>query len=193
MESFYTVQGEGFHSGKAAYFIRTAGCDVGCVWCDVKESWPSEGYPSVSAHEIASRTEEHPAETVVITGGEPCMYDLTELCNALHERGKKVHLETSAAYEIKGDFDWICVSPKKFKAPLQGELKKAHELKVIGFNKSDLDFALSFESEVSSDCKLYIQPEWSRRDRMAQPISEFVKSHPRWMVSVQSHKYLNIP
>jgi len=193
MESFYTVQGEGFHSGKAAYFIRTAGCDVGCVWCDVKESWPTEGYPILSAEEIASRTEEHPAETAVITGGEPCMYDLTELCNALHARGKKVHLETSAAYEIKGDFDWICVSPKKFKAPLEQELKKAHELKVIGFNESDFDFALSFESEVSSDCKLYIQPEWSRRDRMAQSISEFIKSHPRWMVSVQSHKYLNIP
>jgi len=193
MESFYTVQGEGFHSGKAAYFIRTAGCDVGCVWCDVKESWPTEGYPILSAREIAARTDEFPAETVVITGGEPCMYDLTDLCNALHERGKKVHLETSAAYEIRGDFDWICVSPKKFKAPIHSELKKADELKVIGFNDSDLQFAQSFESEVTSNCELYIQPEWSRRDRMAESISEFVKANPRWQISVQSHKYLNIP
>ena len=193
MESFYTVQGEGFHSGKAAYFIRTAGCDVGCVWCDVKESWLTEGYPILSAREIAARTDEFPAETVVITGGEPCMYDLTDLCNALHERGKKVHLETSAAYEIRGDFDWICVSPKKFKAPIHSELKKADELKVIGFNDSDLQFAQSFESEVTSNCELYIQPEWSRRDRMAESISEFVKANPRWQISVQSHKYLNIP
>lgn len=193
MESFYTIQGEGFHSGKAAYFIRTAGCDVGCVWCDVKDSWHTEGYPVLKASELTAQCNEHPAETVVITGGEPCMYDLSDLCDQLHALGKKVHLETSAAYEIKGDFDWICVSPKKFKATIKSEIAKANELKVIAFNKSDFDFARSFENDVPENCVLYIQPEWSRRDRMAADITKFIKENTQWRVSVQSHKYLNIP
>jgi len=193
MESFYTLQGEGVFAGQAAYFIRLAGCDVGCVWCDVKDSWDVEGYPVLSAVELAQKASECEAQIVVITGGEPCMYDLADLCDELHKKGKQVHLETSGAYEIKGEFDWICLSPKKFKFPLASELSKADEFKVIVFNKSDFKWGLSYEHDLKNDCVKLFQPEWSKKEEMSALITDFVIRRPDWRISIQSHKYLGIP
>jgi len=193
MEAFYTVQGEGVHAGKAAYFIRLAGCDVGCVWCDVKESWDASGYPRVSVAQMAEDAQASGANLVVITGGEPAMYDLTALCEALHDRGMAVHIETSAAHEIRGQFDWVTLSPKKFKAPLPTELSKADELKIIVFNKSDFEWAETYAGQVSNDCVLLLQPEWDKRDSMAPLLVEYVKTHPQWRISLQTHKILQIP
>ena len=193
MEAFYTVQGEGIHAGKAAYFIRLAGCDVGCVWCDVKESWDATAYPRVSVAQMAEDAQASGANLVVITGGEPAMYDLTALCEALHDRGLAVHIETSAAHEIRGQFDWVTLSPKKFKAPLPTELSKADELKIIVFNKSDFEWAETYSGQVSNDCVLLLQPEWDKRDNMAPLLVEYVKTHPQWRISLQTHKILQIP
>ena len=193
MEAFYTVQGEGIHAGKAAYFIRLAGCDVGCVWCDVKESWDASAYPRVSVAQMAEDAQASGANLVVITGGEPAMYDLTALCEALHDRGLAVHIETSAAHEIRGQFDWVTLSPKKFKAPLPTELSKADELKIIVFNKSDFEWAETYSGQVSNDCVLLLQPEWDKRDNMAPLLVEYVKTHPQWRISLQTHKILQIP
>ena len=193
MEAFYTVQGEGVHAGKAAYFIRLAGCDVGCVWCDVKESWDASGYPRVSVAQMAEDAQASGANLVVITGGEPALYDLTALCDALHDRGMAVHIETSAAHEIRGQFDWVTLSPKKFKAPLPTELSKADELKIIVFNKSDFEWAETYAGQVSNDCVLLLQPEWDKRDSMAPMLVEYVKTHPQWRISLQTHKILQIP
>ncbi len=193
MEAFYTVQGEGLHAGKAAYFIRLAGCDVGCVWCDVKESWDASAYPRVSVAQMAEDAQASGANLVVITGGEPAMYDLTALCDALHDRGMAVHIETSAAHEIRGQFDWVTLSPKKFKAPLPTELSKADELKIIVFNKSDFEWAETYAGQVSNDCVLLLQPEWDKRDSMAPMLVEYVKTHPQWRISLQTHKILQIP
>ena len=193
MEAFYTVQGEGVHAGKAAYFIRLAGCDVGCVWCDVKESWDATAYPRVSVAQMAEDAQASGANLVVITGGEPAMYDLTALCEALHDRGLAVHIETSAAHEIRGQFDWVTLSPKKFKAPLPTELSKADELKIIVFNKSDFEWAETYSGQVSNDCVLLLQPEWDKRDNMAPLLVEYVKTHPQWRISLQTHKILQIP
>jgi 7-carboxy-7-deazaguanine synthase len=193
MEAFYTVQGEGLHAGKAAYFIRLAGCDVGCVWCDVKESWDASAYPRVSVAQMAEDAQASGANLVVITGGEPAMYDLTALCDALHDRGMAVHIETSAAHEIRGQFDWVTLSPKKFKAPLPTELSKADELKIIVFNKSDFEWAETYAGQVSNDCVLLLQPEWDKRDSMAPMLVDYVKTHPQWRISLQTHKILQIP
>ncbi|MCB9246381.1 MAG: radical SAM protein [Flavobacteriales bacterium] len=193
MEAFYTIQGEGRYTGQAAFFIRLAGCDVGCVWCDVKESWETEGYPVRSAEELAQEAEEFPANIVVITGGEPCMYDLSALCASLHSRGKRVHLETSGAWPIRGTFDWICVSPKKFKAPLTEALKMADEYKVIVYNRSDFDWGLSHEKHLKDSCIRLLQPEWSKQQQMESLIVDFIKANPRWMLSLQTHKYIGIP
>ncbi len=193
MEAFYTVQGEGVHAGKAAYFIRLAGCDVGCVWCDVKESWDASAYPRVSVAQMAEDAQDSGANLVVITGGEPAMYDLNALCDALHDRGLAVHIETSAAHEIRGQFDWVTLSPKKFKAPLPTELLKADELKIIVFNKSDFEWAETYAGQVSHDCVLLLQPEWDKRDSMAPLLVEYVKAHPQWRISLQTHKILQIP
>ena len=193
MEAFYTVQGEGVHAGKAAYFIRLAGCDVGCVWCDVKESWDASGYPRVSVAQMAEDAQASGANLVVITGGEPAMYDLTALCEALHDRGMAVHIETSAAHEIRGQFDWVTLSPKKFKAPLPTELGKADELKIIVFNKSDFEWAETYAAQVSNDCVLLLQPEWDKRDSMAPLLVDYAKAHPQWRISLQTHKILQIP
>jgi len=192
MEQFYTLQGEGAHSGKAAYFIRLAGCDVGCVWCDVKESWDAEGYPIISADALAGKASEHPSEIVVITGGEPAMYDLSGLCDALHAVGKKVHIETSGAHPIRGSFDWITFSPKKFKAPLPESASKADELKVIVFNKSDFQWATLHQEMVPSTCLLYIQPEWSKSDEIHPMMVNFIQDNPEWIMCLQTHKYLGI-
>lgn len=193
MECFQTIQGEGVYSGSSAYFIRLGGCDVGCVWCDVKESWDPNAHPKLSIQEITEMAKKSNSEIVVITGGEPAMYDLTPLCSSLHNIGKKVHIETSGAYPVNGEFDWICLSPKKFKFPLKDELAKADELKVIAFNMSDFEWANSFVNDVNDDCVLLLQPEWSKREKMTTEVINFIDSNPKWRLSLQTHKYIGIP
>lgn len=193
MEHFYTLQGEGYHQGKAAYFIRLGGCDVGCVWCDVKDSWDAEKHPKFNVENLSSKVKETPAEVVVITGGEPLMHDLTELTATLQNAGLRTHIETSGAYPLSGSWDWICVSPKKFKAPLPAIMPLAHELKVVVFNKSDLDWAEKHAAMVSPSCKLYLQPEWDKAAEITPLIVEYIKAHPQWELSLQVHKYINVP
>ncbi len=192
MEQFYTVQGEGKYTGHAAYFIRLAGCDVGCVWCDVKDSWDATGYPVFSANELAHKASFHPCDIVVITGGEPAMYDLTELTKALHNVGKRVHIETSGAHPIRGSFDWVTFSPKKFKAPLSESALLADELKIIIYNSSDFDWAIKHQEMVAKTCLLYLQPEWSKRDQMHGQMVDFVLKNPIWKIGIQSHKYIGV-
>ena len=193
MEEFYTIQGEGYHSGKAAYFIRLGGCDVGCHWCDVKESWDAGLHPLTPAETIVSNAAKYPGKAVVITGGEPLIYNLDYLTTSLRERGIKTFIETSGAYPLSGTWDWICLSPKKFKQPLPEIAPKAGELKVIVFNKSDFEWAEKYAEMVSPECKLYLQPEWSKSPVVTPLIIEYVKENPRWEISLQTHKYLNIP
>lgn len=193
MEHFYTLQGEGYHQGRAAYFIRLGGCDVGCVWCDVKDSWDAEKHPKFNVENLSSKVKETPAEVVVITGGEPLMHDLTELTATLQNAGLRTHIETSGAYPLSGSWDWICVSPKKFKAPLPAIMPLAHELKVVVFNKSDLDWAEKHAAMVSPSCKLYLQPEWDKAAEITPLIVEYIKAHPQWELSLQVHKYINVP
>lgn len=193
MEHFYTIQGEGFYAGHAAYFIRLAGCDVGCVWCDVKESWTAAEHQLIWIDDLINELLKYPARLVVITGGEPLMYDLSHLTKKLKENGFQINIETSGAYPISGSLDWICVSPKKFKAPLQSTLEKANELKCIIFHKSDFIFAEQNRKFTSSNCKLLLQTEWSKKDQMLPLIIEYVKQHPEWNISLQTHKYLDIP
>ncbi|MBO6515484.1 MAG: radical SAM protein [Bacteroidia bacterium] len=192
MEQFYTIQGEGHFVGSAAYFIRLAGCDVGCVWCDVKESWHTEGYPVYTPEELAIEAAKHPASIVVVTGGEPAMYDLTELCDALHKQGKRVHIETSGAHPIRGDFDWVTFSPKKFKAPLAEAASMANELKVVVFNQSDFKWAETHQKDVPASCELYLQPEWSKKEKLHDAIVSYVKEHTDWKIGIQSHKYIGV-
>ena len=193
MEHFYTIQGEGCHSGKPAYFVRTGGCDVGCVWCDVKESWDADAHPKMDVARIAETINATNAKIAVITGGEPLMYDMMPLTKAIQEKDIKTHIETSGAYDLTGCWDWITYSPKKFKAPLPEVALAANELKVIVFNKSDLDWALEHAKTVNESCLLYLQPEWDQREAMMPLIVEFVKQNPQWQISIQSHKYLNVP
>ncbi|WKK57665.1 MULTISPECIES: 7-carboxy-7-deazaguanine synthase QueE [unclassified Sphingobacterium] len=193
MEEFYTIQGEGYHTGKAAYFIRLGGCDVGCHWCDVKESWDASLHPLTSAEQIVANALKYPAKTVVITGGEPLLYNLTYLTQKLREAGIQIFLETSGAYPLTGYWDWICLSPKKFKGPRQDVLAAAGELKVIVFNKSDFQWAEDHAKFVGKNCKLYLQPEWSKAAEMTPLIIDYVKDNPKWEISLQTHKYLNIP
>ncbi|OJW83541.1 MAG: 7-carboxy-7-deazaguanine synthase QueE [Bacteroidetes bacterium 46-16] len=193
MEHFYTLQGEGAYSGQAAYFIRLGGCDVGCVWCDVKESWDAAVHPVMTCDSIVATAAAHPARIAVITGGEPAMYDLSELCDALHNAGFRVHIETSGAYPIRGSFDWITLSPKKFKAPVGESLAKAHELKVVVYNKNDFKWGEEHAAKVSEKCILYLQPEWSKKEEMTPLIISYIQEHPRWQLSLQTHKYINIP
>ena len=193
MEQFYTIQGEGAYTGTAAYFIRLAGCDVGCVWCDVKESWEVTPQQWMPVEDIVAEAAKYPGKTIVITGGEPLMYDLTLLTEKLHEAGIRIHIETSGAYPLSGDIDWICVSPKKFKAPLPSVCSAAHELKIIVFNKSDFDWAEKYAEMVKPDCQLFIQPEWEKRTTVEPLMIDYVKNNPQWRMSVQTHKYLDIP
>jgi 7-carboxy-7-deazaguanine synthase len=193
MEDFYTIQGEGFHQGRAAYFIRLGGCDVGCVWCDVKESWDASAHPLVSVEEMTRRAKASGTELVVITGGEPAMYDLTALTASLKDAGLETNIETSGAYPLTGTWDWVCLSPKKFKMPDASVYAKAHELKVVVYHKSDLTWAEELSQKVTSMCKLFLQPEWSKEKEMVPLIIEFVKANPQWQVSLQIHKYMNIP
>ena len=193
MEDFYTIQGEGFYQGRAAYFIRLGGCDVGCVWCDVKESWLAEAHPKVDVKEMAARAQKSGAVLVVVTGGEPSMYELSGLTYEIKTAGLRTHIETSGAYPLTGTWDWVCLSPKKFKIPHESVYQKADELKVIVFNKSDFDWAEKEAAKVSSSCRLYLQPEWSKEKEMLPLMIDYVKSHPRWTMSLQVHKYMNIP
>jgi len=193
MEHFYTIQGEGFNSGKSAYFLRLGGCDVGCVWCDVKESWPADTHPKASSTEMLNLVLQSGAKNVVITGGEPLMYNLDNLCKLLINNSLNVFLETSGAHPFSGKFDWICLSPKKFKKPLDEWYEKANELKIIVYNQSDFRWAEEHAKKVKGHCKLYLQPEWSKEKHMLPLIIEFVKKNPRWTLSLQTHKYMNIP
>lgn len=192
MEEFYTIQGEGFHTGTAAYFIRIGGCDVGCHWCDVKESWDAELHPPTDIEKIVENASVH-ADTVVVTGGEPLMWDMTPLTERLKEKNMRVHIETSGAYELSGTWDWICLSPKKNKLPTQVVYDNAHELKVIVYNKHDFIFAEEQAARVNKNAILFLQPEWSKREEMTLLIVEYVMNNPKWRVSLQTHKYLNIP
>jgi 7-carboxy-7-deazaguanine synthase len=206
MESFYTLQGEGYHQGRAAYFIRLGGCDVGCVWCDVKESWDAEKHPKFGVDAIVEKlTEETKFQIpnsksqiptlpiVVITGGEPLMHDLTELTKAIHAAGFETNIETSGSHPLSGEWDWICLSPKKFKAPLPDVVPHAHELKVVIFNKSDFTWAEEYAALVSPTCKLYLQPEWDKAAQMTPLIIDYIKANPQWELSLQLHKYINVP
>lgn len=192
MEEFYTIQGEGFHKGTAAYFIRIGGCDVGCHWCDVKESWNAETHPPTAIENIVLNAAAN-SDTIVVTGGEPLMWNMQPLTQALKEKHLQTHIETSGAYELSGDWDWICLSPKKNKLPTEKVYQEADELKVIIYNNHDFKFAEEQAEKVNSSCILYLQPEWSVREKVTPLIVDFVMKNPKWKVSLQTHKYLNIP
>ncbi|MFD2591098.1 7-carboxy-7-deazaguanine synthase QueE [Aquimarina hainanensis] len=192
MEEFYTIQGEGFYKGTAAYFVRIGGCDVGCHWCDVKESWNADLHPPTRTDIIVDNALKY-SDVIVVTGGEPLIWDLTLLTDGLRAKGAKTHIETSGAYPLSGDWDWICLSPKKVKLPKPEVYKKANELKCIVYNRSDFKFAEKQAAQVSDDCILYLQPEWSKREQMIPYIVDYVMDNPKWKVSLQTHKYLNIP
>ena len=193
MELFYSLQGEGYHQGKAAFFIRLAGCDVGCVWCDVKDSWDASKHPVLSVEEIVAAASAHPSRIAIVTGGEPLLHELDPLTTALKAAGFQTHIETSGSSPMSGSWDWVCLSPKKFKAPLAESIKAADELKVVVFNKSDFDWANSFVNDVNTDCKKYLQPEWEKSDAMTPFVIEYIKSNPSWELSAQLHKYIQVP
>lgn len=193
MEDFYTIQGEGAYQGQAAYFIRLGGCDVGCVWCDVKESWDAGGHPMTPVSAIAQRAKSSGSPMAVVTGGEPLMYELSDLTRSLKDAGMRTHVETSGAYPLTGTWDWICFSPKKFKSPHPSVPAQADELKVIIYNKSDFEWAEQHAATVPAPCALFLQPEWSREKEMLPLIIDYVKAHPQWRISLQIHKYMNIP
>jgi 7-carboxy-7-deazaguanine synthase len=193
MEKFYTLQGEGFYSGQAAYFIRLGGCDVGCVWCDVKDSWDASAHPLVDIDEIINDAKASGAEFCVITGGEPLMHNLDNLTKAIHDAGMRAHIETSGSSPMSGSWDWICLSPKKFKAPLPECIGLADELKIIIYHKSDFEWAESFAQRVKPGCKLFLQPEWGKSESMLPLIIAYIKQNPQWQLSLQIHKFLQIP
>ena len=193
MEAFYTIQGEGYHRGKAAYFIRLGGCDVGCVWCDVKESWDAHAHPDQEIDQIVKQATLHSGKLAVITGGEPLMYNLDELTAELKSSGFETNIETSGVYPLTGKWDWICFSPKKFKAPQEEMYAQADELKVVVYHKSDFKWAEEHRAKVNSGCKLYLQPEWSKSEEMLPLIIDYVKDNPHWEISLQIHKFMDIP
>ncbi|PCJ85348.1 MAG: 7-carboxy-7-deazaguanine synthase QueE [Flavobacteriales bacterium] len=193
MESYYTIQGEGYNTGKPAYFIRLGGCDVGCHWCDVKESWDAENHPLISVEEMVENANNFPAKTVVITGGEPVMYNLNYLTEKLNKKGVETWLETSGAYPLTGNWHWICLSPKKTVPPVGDIHQKTDELKTVIYNSDDFRWAEEHAALVSEKCKLYLQPEWDKRDEMMPKIIEYVKQNPQWSISLQSHKYVDVP
>jgi organic radical activating enzyme len=193
MEMFYSLQGEGYHQGKAAYFIRLAGCDVGCVWCDVKESWDASKHPVLSIDEIVSSALAHPARLAIVTGGEPLLYNLDALTAALKKAGFEVNIETSGSSPMSGNWDWVCLSPKKFKAPLNESIAAASELKVVIFNKHDFEWAETYAKQVPASCKLYLQPEWDKANQITPLVIEYIKAQPKWELSAQLHKYIQVP
>jgi len=193
MESFYTLQGEGYHQGRAAYFIRLGGCDVGCVWCDVKDSWDASSHPQLKMGDIIEGAKKHAGRLAVITGGEPLLHNLDELTFLLHAAGFQTNIETSGSSPMSGDWDWVCLSPKKFKAPLPEVVPMANELKVVIFNKSDFAWAEKYAAQVNPSCKLYLQPEWGKAAIITPLIVDYIKQHPQWELSLQLHKYINVP
>ncbi len=193
MEHFCTLQGEGRYTGHATYFLRLGGCDVGCVWCDVKESWDANKHPMVTVNDMVDWVVASGVRIAVITGGEPLMHDLTMLTAALRDKGIRTHVETSGAHPLSGVWDWICLSPKKFKAPLAALIASANELKVVLYNKTDFDWAEKYAGLVSDNCLLYLQPEWSRSSQINPEIISYIKHHPKWILSLQTHKYIDIP
>ena len=193
MESFYTLQGEGFHQGKAAWFIRLGGCEVGCVWCDVKDSWDADKHPLRQIKDLVAEAAAHPGRLAIITGGEPLMHDCTALTSQLHQAGFTTNIETSGSSPLSGEWDWICLSPKKFKAPLPEILPLANELKIIIFNKTDFDWAEQWAAQVTPNCRLYLQPEWSKSSIVTPLIIDYIKANPKWGFSLQLHKYINVP
>lgn len=193
VEDFYTIQGEGFHSGKPAYFIRLGGCDVGCRWCDAKYTWNPKLYPPTEIGTIVARATACPAQAIVITGGEPLLYPLEPLTRALHGHGLEIFLETSGSQPFSGEFDWVCLSPKRRQKPLVENYPRAHELKVIIECEDDFRWAEQCAAKVGRECRLYLQPEWSRSEEMMPSIVEYVKAHPEWNISIQTHKYMHIP
>ena len=192
MEEFYTIQGEGYHSGRAAYFARIGGCDVGCHWCDVKESWNADLHPPTHVDQIAKNAASY-AQTIVVTGGEPLMWNMNPLTSALKKNGLSIHIETSGAYDLSGHWDWICLSPKKTMPPKASVYPMADELKVIVYNLNDLKWAETHAAEVKDTCKLFLQPEWSKRETVLPLIADYVMKNPKWQISLQSHKYIGIP
>jgi organic radical activating enzyme len=192
MEDFYSIQGEGHYQGHAAYFVRLGGCDVGCVWCDVKESWDAKIHPITTVEEIIARIKTSTTEIVIVTGGEPVMYNLSHFTNRLKAENFRTHIETSGIYPLTGDWDWVCFSPKKFKAPHPSIYKAANELKVVIYNQSDFEWAEKHAAMVNADCELFLQPEWSREKEMVPKITEYIKMNPHWKISVQIHKYMNV-
>ena len=193
MERFYTLQGEGAYTGQAAWFIRLGGCDVGCVWCDVKESWDASQHPQVPVATLVAEAAAQPGRLVVITGGEPLIQNLAPLTTALKQAGFRVHIETSGAWPLSGTLDFICLSPKKFKAPLPQVVAAAHELKVVIYNKHDFAWAETYAAQVPATCKLFLQPEWERRHQVTPLIVDYIKTHPQWQLSLQTHKYIDVP
>jgi 7-carboxy-7-deazaguanine synthase len=193
MEAFYTLQGEGFHQGRAAYFIRLGGCNVGCFWCDVKESWDADKHPKIAIDDIVEQAATQPGRLAVVTGGEPLMHNLDALTAELHQQGFETNIETSGSYPLSGSWNWICVSPKKFRPPLPEVLAQASELKVVIYNKNDFAWAEKHAALVSPDCKLYLQPEWDRSMVMTPQIVDYIKDNPQWELSIQVHKYINVP
>jgi organic radical activating enzyme len=193
MEMFYSLQGEGYHQGRAAYFIRLAGCDVGCVWCDVKESWDASKHPVLSIEEIVSSALEHPGRLAIITGGEPLLYNLDALTSALKKAGFEINIETSGSSPMSGNWDWVCLSPKKFKAPLTESIQAASELKVVIFNKHDFEWAETYAKQVPASCKLYLQPEWDKANEITPLVIDYIKANPNWELSAQLHKYIQVP
>jgi organic radical activating enzyme len=193
MEHFYTIQGEGFHTGRAAYFVRLAGCDVGCVWCDVKESWDANAHPKININNILEYVKDAKAEMAVITGGEPLLHNLDDLTTLLQQNNIETNIETSGSSPLSGNWNWICVSPKKFKEPLLEVIEKANELKIVVFNKSDFEWAEKYAALVNENCILYLQPEWDKADQVLPLIIDYVKQNPQWKISLQTHKYLQIP
>jgi organic radical activating enzyme len=193
MEHFYTIQGEGYHQGRAAYFIRLGGCDVGCVWCDVKESWAADKHPKLKVESLKLKVLETAADMVVITGGEPLMHNLDDLTATLQSAGFETNIETSGAHPLSGSWNWICLSPKKFKAPLPEIIPLANELKIVVFNKSDFAWAEKYAALVSPNCKLFLQPEWDKAAEVTPVIIKYIMQNPKWELSLQIHKYINVP
>ena len=193
MEHFYTIQGEGFHTGRAAYFLRLGGCDVSCVWCDVKDSWDANAHPQVEIETMLQYIKEAKAQMAVITGGEPLLHHLDELTQLLHQNNIETNIETSGSSPLSGKWDWICLSPKKFKAPLLEVIEKANELKIVIFNKTDFEWAEKYATLVNEKCILYLQPEWDKSSQMLPQIIDYVKQNPKWKISLQTHKFMQIP
>ena len=193
MEAFYTLQGEGFYQGQAAYFIRLGGCNVGCFWCDVKESWDASAHPQITIEEIVAGASAYSGRIAVITGGEPLLHNLDELTHELHLAGFQTNIETSGSSPMSGHWDWICLSPKKFKAPLPENVSLANELKVIIYNKHDFAWAEPFARQTNKACRLYLQPEWSKASEITPLIVDYIKANPKWQLSLQIHKYINVP